>query len=127
MDELFLSQEIAELFAAALFAVIRADQEIDPWEGRAVQSAMASLLPNVSIDIAEVLLIGVSAESFANAVRAANSSPYRGQSISSPAIIAKAFEMTAIRVAEADGNLGAQEERIIQRYVDALTSTTVAN
>ncbi len=120
MSQLRLTQELAERFAAALCAVIRANQEIGPSEGRAVQEAIDALLPGMKVDLAEALLMPASPESFANAVRAASSTPYRGQSISTAGVIAKAFERAAIQVASADGQPTAHEKQIIQRYLDAL-------
>lgn len=121
MSKLRLTQELAERFAAALCAVIRADKEIGTREGVAVQETMRALFPDIRVDMAEALFLGSSPETLSKAVLAANSSPYRGPSVSSPSAIAKAFELAATRVAGADGNPSDHEYHIIQRYVDALT------
>jgi uncharacterized tellurite resistance protein B-like protein len=121
MTRLVLTQELAEQLAAALLAVIRADHEIQPNEGRAVQQVVSEMVDNVTVDFADAMLARVSPESFARAVGAARGGgPHRGLSVSPPQQIARAFREAAERVAGADGNIGRSEARVVDRYVDAL-------
>jgi hypothetical protein len=117
---LFLTQELAEQFAAALLSVLRVDHEIELSEARAVQDVISELVENPTVDFADVMLLSVSPASFASAVGAARSGPYRGLSVSSPREIAAAFRVAAERIAAADSPIGRSEAQAIDRFVEAL-------
>lgn len=122
MARLFLTHELAEQFAAALLAVIRADHEIEIDEARAVQEVVSEMVDNATVDFADAMLLAVTPESFARAVGAARSAPYRGVSVSSPDEIAKHFSAAAETVASADGTIGRSEALVIERYLEALSA-----
>jgi tellurite resistance protein len=124
MSRVVLNQELADEFAAALLAVIRADHEITSEEGRAVQEVVAGLVEGATVDFADAMLVRSSPESFAAAVQASTGSPYRGTSVSPAAEIAEAFAAAARRVAGADGNFSAAEGRVVESYLAALAAPT---
>lgn len=120
MPKVVLTQEIAEQFAGALLAVVRTDHEIQPSEGRAIQDVIAELVEGATIDFADVMLLRVTPDTFAQAVREAGGGAYRGPSVSPSEAIAKAFTIAAQRVAGSDGELTSHEATVVNRYLAAL-------
>lgn len=120
MPKIVLTQEMAEQFAGALLAIVRTDNEIQPHEGRAVQEVMAEIVEGASVDFADVMLLRVTPQTFAESVRKAGGSAYRGPSVSAPEEIARAYSEAARRVAGSDDDLTSHEMAVVNRYLEAL-------
>ncbi len=120
MHALVLSDELAQAFVGALYAVCRADGEVCEAEVDALR-AIAAELGIAALDDQTLFFSDVTPGALADAARGGDGGPFRAAAVSPPSAIRAAFVAAAERVARADGDYNEVEVRAVDHFARALS------
>jgi tellurite resistance protein len=121
MADFVLDDELAQLYAAALYSITRADGAVDREEGDALRELIARRW-QLTIDPEALFFTTVTPESFAHAV--ARRDPFRGSASPAPRLIAHTLIADALELSVTTGGLDDDKARAILRFARALGYTT---
>jgi hypothetical protein len=121
MVDLLLDEDLAWLYAGALYAIIRADGEVHRDENDHLRHLIARRW-QLAIDAETLFFSGVTPESFAAAMQ--HRDPFRGSASGSPRQVAHALIGDAIKLAAVTGGLDEVKVESILRFSRALGYTT---
>lgn len=117
MTALALDDELARLYAAALYQILRADGEIDRGENEGLRRIVHHRW-QLAIDPEALFFTTVSSESFAAAVR--DRDPFRASAATAPRVIARALIEDSVTLSVGAGGLNERQVHAMIRYAHAL-------
>lgn len=120
MIELALDDELARLYAAALYAILRADGEIDRDESEGLRRVVQQRW-QIAVDPEVLFFTTVTSDSFAAAVGARD--PFRASATAAPRMIGRALLEDSVALSIAAGGLDERQVHAMLRYAHALGCT----
>jgi len=120
VTDLALDDELARLYAAALYAILRADGEIDRDESEGLRRVVEQRW-QMAIDPEVLFFTTVTSDSFAAAVRARD--PFRASATTAPRLIGRALLEDSVALSIAAGGLNEPQVHAMMRYAHALGCT----
>jgi tellurite resistance protein len=114
-----LGDALAQTVVKALYAVCRADGDVNELEVRALRAAARELGAG-EVDEQALFFSEVTPHALVEALRGSSGGPFRGAGTNAPVALRRAFLAAAERIARIDGDYNDAEQRLIDQFRSAL-------